>query len=434
LDFGFSDDPITRSSVMNTRLLFGSILPVVLSVPLSATALTISGKVRNSTSARPAANDDVILLRLGNGMEEESRTRTDAQGAFTLNESSATAQYVVRVMHQGVNYDHTVTGSAPFEIEVFDSAPKVQGLSGKIGIAQVESDGKVLKVTEMYAIDNASAPPVTQSGARNFEIFLPEKGAFDSVEASRGNGIWIKTPPVPLKGRPGRYAVDFPLRPGPTLIKFTYHLPYAGPTSFHLKVPYPIKRFAVMHPPTMVFKALRRGTFNNPGKANGLEIEAAVTQPLVDDVPPFEISGVGAAVPLASATPDVPPVAALHPAGQAAQSGQAAQADAAQSLEPRPESWLVPLTVASLLSVAGLAFWRIRRTRPVATAGASTPAWAKSAQSGDPGAPSLREALKEELFQLEIDRACGSISADDFAAAKQALDRTLKRAIGSEKR
>jgi hypothetical protein len=185
-----------------------------------------------------------------------------------------------------------------------------------------------------------------------------------------------------------------------------------------------------------VFKAWHRGTFTHPGKANGLEIEAAATQPLVDDVPPFEISGVGTApTPLAAATPDLPPVAALHPAaGQTAQSGQAAQADAAPSLEPRRESWLVPLTVASLLSVAGLAFWRIRRTRHVATAGASTPAWPKPAQSGDPGASSLREALKEELFQLEIDRARGSISADDFAAARQALDRTLKRAIGSEKR
>src|SRR5215467_659512 len=285
---------------LTTRSL--KVIAAALSLSALAKADTISGKVRNMTSVQPAANDVVVLLRLEDGMEEESRTKTDAEGAFTLNEGSATAKYVVRVMHQGVNYDHTVIGSAPFEIEVFDSSPKVQGLSGKIGIAQVESDGKVLKVTEMYAVDNASVPPRTQSGPRNFEIFLPEKGAFDVVEASRGNGVWIKTPPVPLKGSPGRYAVNFPLRPGATLIKFTYHLPYAEPTSLHLKVPYPIKKFAVMHPPSMVFKARRRGTFTHPGKANGLEIEAAATEPLVGDVPPFEISGVGVvSTPVAAA-------------------------------------------------------------------------------------------------------------------------------------
>ena len=39
---------------------------------------TISGTVRNQTTGKAAAGDEVILLRLKNGMEEESRTRTDA--------------------------------------------------------------------------------------------------------------------------------------------------------------------------------------------------------------------------------------------------------------------------------------------------------------------------------------------------------------------
>jgi hypothetical protein len=45
----------------------------------------------------------------------------------------------------------------------------------------------------------------------------------------------------------------------------------------------------------------------------------------------------------------------------------------------------------------------------------------------------LLEALKEELFQLEVDRQKGRISAEEYAKAKQALDATLQRALARSK-
>ena len=42
----------------------------------------------------------------------------------------------------------------------------------------------------------------------------------------------------------------------------------------------------------------------------------------------------------------------------------------------------------------------------------------------------LLDAMKEELFQLEVDRQQGRISETEYAEAKAALDTTLKRAIG----
>src|SRR5258708_10460318 len=234
---------------------------------------TMTGTVRNQSTARPSAGDDVVLLRLAEGMQEEARTKTDAQGAFVLKVSVADARHVVRVLHQGVNYDQTVTGSAPLEIKVFDAVPRINGLNGNIGIVRMESDGNVLKVAEMYAITNASTPPVTQSGPRNFEIFLPEKAEFDSVEAKAQEGIWTNVTPVAVKAQPGHYVVNFPLRPGDTLFKFGYHLPYLGAAAFHLKLAYPIKRFAVMHPPSMSFKASSPGAFMNPAVTNGFQVE-----------------------------------------------------------------------------------------------------------------------------------------------------------------
>ena len=37
--------------------------------------------------------------------------------------------------------------------------------------------------------------------------------------------------------------------------------------------------------------------------------------------------------------------------------------------------------------------------------------------------------MKEELFQLEVDRQQGRITPDEYAKAKAALDETIKRAL-----
>jgi hypothetical protein len=39
------------------------------------------------------------------------------------------------------------------------------------------------------------------------------------------------------------------------------------------------------------------------------------------------------------------------------------------------------------------------------------------------------EALKEELFQLEMERMRGTVSGEEYDSAKRALDRTVKRAL-----
>jgi len=41
-------------------------------------AQTLTGTVKNATTGKPAAGDDVVLLKLGQGMEEAGRTKADA--------------------------------------------------------------------------------------------------------------------------------------------------------------------------------------------------------------------------------------------------------------------------------------------------------------------------------------------------------------------
>lgn len=62
------------------------VLIVLLILALNAIAFgeTLAGTVKNGTTGRPAAGDDVVLIKLAQGMEEAGRTKTDAQGKFSF--------------------------------------------------------------------------------------------------------------------------------------------------------------------------------------------------------------------------------------------------------------------------------------------------------------------------------------------------------------
>jgi len=77
------------------------------------------------------------------------------------------------------------SGKGPLSIAVFDAVTHIRGLQGTLGIAQVESDGETLKVTEMYSIANDSVPPVTQFGPRNFGISIAPKATLDSLAVKK---------------------------------------------------------------------------------------------------------------------------------------------------------------------------------------------------------------------------------------------------------
>ena len=100
---------------------------------------SVNGTVHNQTTGKPAVNDEVILLRLGEGMQEQARVKTDAQGSFNVSVPVSTAQYVIRVMHGGVNYDQSTTANAPLTMSVYDSVRHIAGLRGTMGMAQADN-------------------------------------------------------------------------------------------------------------------------------------------------------------------------------------------------------------------------------------------------------------------------------------------------------
>src|SRR3954468_6290115 len=99
--------PVERSSTALPRnqQLRGlrATLAVALLLSTLASAQSLTGTVKNSTTGKPAAGDEVVLLSLGQGMEEAGRTKTDSKGNFSF-KLDAQGPHLVRAIHQGVTY------------------------------------------------------------------------------------------------------------------------------------------------------------------------------------------------------------------------------------------------------------------------------------------------------------------------------------------
>src|SRR4051812_13939443 len=86
-----------------------------------ASAQTLTGSVKNATTGKPAAGDEVVLLSLGQGMEEAGRTKADAKGNFSFKLDNAQGPHLVRAIHQEVTYHRMAPpGTTSVEVEVYD--------------------------------------------------------------------------------------------------------------------------------------------------------------------------------------------------------------------------------------------------------------------------------------------------------------------------
>jgi hypothetical protein len=341
----------------------------------------VTGVVRNQTRGQPAVGDEVVLLRMNEhlnfGTQEEARANTDSEGSFNLRMRYPDAPHLVRVIHQGINYDRQVPLGGAVSIDVFDAAAKVSGITGTVEIIRIGNNGQLLHVSDMIEIKNDSNPPLTQAGDRSFEVYLPAHAKIDSVLAASSDiasekiGVMISAVPVP--GEPGNYTVNFPLRPGTTKFAFNYDLPYAGYAKFSTRRKYPVRQLAVMIPLTMkftssshAFQLLRTGN-------DRYKVDAA-NQVKAGDGPGFAISGVGALPALrpqaqpsakppltATTTPDLP--AAGSSRGQAQPSvdvSRSAPASKFSSSSVQVRRWL---RGSFVLLIAILGFLLGRRQR-----------------------------------------------------------------------
>lgn len=422
---------------MRTRLL--QICVLVMALAGSAFAQNITGTVTNGTTGKPAAGDEVALLSLSQGMQEVGSTKTDSQGKFTLKApSDGNVPHMVRVTHSGVNYfprgGPLMPGKTTAELTVYDAAKKVDGLQQMVEVDRIQADGSQLQVIALFAIQNESKPPRTQVDDRTFEFVLPEGATIGSGLARGPGGQPINEQPTEA-GTKNHYAFSFALKPGETQFQVAYNLPYNGTASFSPKPLGPVQHLVVMAAKGMTFTPKNPQRFQPMPDSPGVMV-ATDAKPGEDLS--FSVSGTGQFQAEGEQ-------AASTGGGGAMGGGQAASGRDSRpggglgapidSNDPLYDYRAVILGVFALVLVMG-GFYVIGKsnsTTPVAAAagaGVSVPV-PVVAVPVDRNAK-LLDAMKDELFHLELDRQQGKITSDEYATAKAALDETIKRALARQ--
>lgn len=375
----------------------------------------------NKTTNKPAVGDDVVLIRLAQGMQEAERTKSDAHGRFKLELPDA-GMHLVRVTHDKAAYFRPAPpGTQSVEVEVYNSAAKVEGVTGEADVMRIQTDesGKNLNVVENFFIKNDSNPPMTQFSPKSFEFYLPA-GAVIAGSAALGPGSMpVKASPVPL-GDPNHYAFVFPLRPGETRFQVTYSLPYSGSLKLAPRLTLPTDTVAVMMPKSMTFAggASYSAVTEETTAQTYVARNAQPSEPL-----DFTLSGSG----------QLPrDTEAAATSGESGQPGTAAAdnrpggglgnpIDPSGNDDPwaKYKWWILGALGLAMAAGAGMMLKN----------GPATPAYAGAPSVPVTGPGASLAALKDELFAVETEKLQGRITEAEYAEQKAALEVVLRRAL-----
>jgi hypothetical protein len=406
------------------RLLF-----ILLSLSASLSAQTLTGRINNGTTGRPAAGDRVVLISLGQGMEEVAHTWTNASGHFTFHLPDA-GQHLVRAIHQGVTYHNIApAGINSIEVQVFDVSSSTTNVSVTADVMRFQARGDELQGIRLFAVNNTSNPPRTLMHGKDFEFFLPDGAELDQGMAKWNGGPPVNSPPVPEKDE-NRYGFVFPVRPGETEFQVVFHMKYNGELNVDPKALHGAQHFVVMVPRTMQFKAAPGVTFQSMEDPRQSDALVRVVSKMTAGQPlNFSISGTGTLDEPGDDSQGTPhPVSDQNVASASANlPGPEAHPNSAPGPLKRYGGYIA--VGFALLVVVGVIY---ARTRLRAVSSASRPRIPKR-PSPAPASLSrsavLLEELKNQLFQLEVDRKHGRIAQTEYERARVALDRTLERAI-----
>jgi len=431
--------PIT--SILRKSIVF---LGAYLLFAVAAFAVNITGTVKNATTGKPSAGDNVDLLALQQGMSVLASTKTDSSGSFSFSVDDPNSPHLVRVTHDGVTYfpagGPLRPGTTSTSIDVYDAGNRVSDVTTNVELVRMQGGGGILRLIQLVIIKNASSPPRALKGDKTYEMSLPEKAQIDQVFVQGPGGMAINTSATP-EGK-GQYSFNYALKPGETRFQVSYHLPYAGEVSLSPKINGNIQHFVVMMPQSMTFSPTDSDKFA-PMNDKTSKVLVATNVNSSTDLS-FKVSGTGM----------------LSDDQQGGEQSQPRDKSRPAATDNRPGGGLGPPTdapdplhsyrwfVLAGLGVALLcgAVFMVNRSdqQNAETATLPAPVAPHVMVSQKVGAPigfavappqplknstMLLDGLKDELYQLEVEKQQGSISDDEYQHAKSALDQILKRAL-----
>ena len=442
-----------------------------LALPASLAAATISGTVIDKTTGKPASGDTAVLLDLQQGMTESAQTTVDAKGHYSFTVPDTNGMHLVRIDHQKASYYGPVPpNTTTVNVDVFDVAPKVDGIHVYADVERMETDQQGLSVTESYFVRNESKPPKTQLSAHSFEVYLPTDATLEGATAAGPGGMAVASTPVPT-GEKGHYAFIFPLRPGETRFQIGYHVPYSGSATLHTQVSMPADNVAIMLPKAMTFSGQGfqqlQGDASGPGTQTWLATNVKAATPVA-----FTVSGTGSMPreqqqaqnqggPASGMGSPDQSGAAPDQSGQSAAPSNAPGGGLGNPIDtPDPlqkyKYWILSGVGLALVVAAAFMLRAKPGQQPAIAGGAPAPnpltptlppgVKATAVRAGiigtaapvtngvhaKPAASGTLGALKEELFALETERLEGKITDAEYAEHKAALEVLLKRALARE--
>ncbi len=425
---------------------------LTLLLPVTAfAASSITGVVTNKTNNKPAAGDDVTLIRLAQGMQEATKTKTDARGRFTLDVPDD-GIHLVRVTHDKANYFKPAPpGTQSVDLDVYNAAPKVAGVSLDADVIrlQTEAGDKSLKVVENFFLKNESTPPRTQFGDHAFEFTLPDGAVVEGAAAQGTGGMTVQSPPVPLPEK-GHYAFIFPIRPGgQTRFQISYKVPYTGSAQFSPLATMATDNVVVMMPKSMKFDGGGASPFN--AVAEEVDAQTYVARNVASGkTTGFTVTGTGQ-LPRPTSTPGDPstqdqggPNAPTTGTPSTAPDPNADPGAQNSTLDKRPGGGMAtpidtpdPLTKykwwiigALALALAGGAGFLLSRPQSgVPAAANAVPETALPTQPSHVAPTALLQVLRDELFTLESERLTGKITDAQYNRLKPALETVLQNAL-----
>jgi len=441
--------PIHKARRFTRDLLFFFLLPCFFaSVSFAG---TVTGRVTNGTTGKPAAGVDVILIQLQGTMQPVAQTKTDASGHYQLDHPAlGNGPMLIRAVYRGVNYHEPATPGRPtVDIEVFEPTEKPSAFSVTARAIILEPSGSDLVVDEEYLITNKTQPPVAYyRPGGSFEFAIPAGAQLGDVQVVGTSGMPVKQAAID-KGK-NLEAIDYPFRPGDSSVRLSYKIAYPGnATSLKFTSPYTINRVAFFAPPGMQVSG---NGFAPAGQQQGFNVfmhesiaantPAAVSVSGTGPMPQAQSADAGGAAGDDTQNPSV---------NSRADSGAPTPVASVTTLPARLDSlrWYV---VGGFAAIFALGLFYIWRQPQVAVAGASPEsAPAQKAEDAKPAPPAKSkdaprsrannggasasidrevrgslDELKDVLFRLELRREAGTISEADYTSERDRVQQVLR--------
>jgi len=405
----------------------------------TAHAGTVTGIVHNGTNGNKAAPGvDVLLIQLQGGMQVVASTKTDAQGAYHIdNPAIGAGPMLIRAVYRGVNFHQPLTpGSTTVDVTVYEPTTNSKALQVPLRLLVFQPNGDKLMVGEEYSITNNSNPPAAyfkQDG--NFDFTVPDGAELGPVSTVGPSGMPVTQGTID-KGK-GHYSISYAFQPGQNGVRLSYLVSYSG-NQAKLRLPsnFDAQRVLLVIPPTMQISS---PGFNAAGTEQGFNVfsKDSVKAGTIVDV---SVSGTA------------PPPAEANAASSSSDQVNGRDAAPGPTIEASParlddQKWILLGGLAAIFAVGiGLLVrQQVLVVAPAPAEGPTTGAKGKKAQRAAakekaPPAPSAAqitekvtkevdanlESLKDTLLRIELRRQAGTMSDEEYALERGRAEQQLR--------